>query len=241
MPCRRFLVPLLLLLLAAAPALARTRPLPLDPRSPEVPASQRLDVLLQRVRAAQKELHTMTAEFVQERQTALLAEPEEARGTFYYAAPDRVRWAYRSPNPMQVVIDRQEMVTWYQDLGRAERVQIGRYADQVMKYLGASNSLDLLSQYFTIEVTFPKDVARPYELALTPRFARVGKKLKSMHVWIDPQIFLPVRLRYEEPDGDVTEYRFEKVHVNSNLPADTFVLKLPPGTPVKTVAVGRGR
>ena len=238
---RRLLLPLLLLALAAAPAAARPKAQPLDPRSPEVPAGQRLNVLLERVRGAQKQLRTMTAEFVQERETALLAEPETARGTFYFAAPDRVRWAYRSPNPMQVVIDRQEMVTWYQDLGRAERVQIGHYADQVMKYLGASNSLDLLSQYFTLAVTFPKDTSRPYELALTPRFARVAKKLKAMHVWIDPQLYLPVRLRYEEPDGDVTEYRFEKVRVNGDLPADTFVLKLPPGTPVKTVAVGRGR
>jgi outer membrane lipoprotein-sorting protein len=238
---RARLLPLLLLLLAAVPAWARVKPLPTDPRAPGLPADQRLTVLLQRVRIAQRGMRTLTAEFTQERQTALLVAPEEAHGTFYYEAPDRVRWAYRTPNPMQVLIDRQEMVTWYQDLGRAERVKIGHYADQVMKYLGASNSLDLLSQYFNVEVTFPKDVTRPYELALTPRFSRVAKRLKSMHVWIDPQLFVPTGLRYEEPDGDVTEYRFEKVRLNAALPADTFDLRLPPGTPVKTLALGRGR
>jgi len=231
----------LLLVLVALPALGREKAAPPDPRSPQVKPAERLNALLARVRYEQRNLHTLTADFVQERQTALLAEPATARGTFYYAAPDRVRWAYRTPNPMQVVIDRQEMVTWYQDLGRAEKIKIGRYADQVMKYLGASNSLDLLSQYFNVLVTFPNDRSKPYELALTPRFARVGKKLKAMHVWIDPELFIPTGLRYEEPDGDVTEYRFEKVRVNGNLPADTFVLKLPPGTSVKTIAVGHGR
>src|SRR5207237_164546 len=122
----------LLAFLAVAPALARGQrahaALP-DPRTPGLSTAQRLDQLLQPARLEQPQLRRLAGEFVQQRQSALLVASEESRGSFYFAAPDKVRWAYRSPNPMQVVIDRQQMLTWYQDLGRADRVKVGRYAD----------------------------------------------------------------------------------------------------------------
>src|SRR5205085_4257122 len=71
----------LLAFLAVAPALARGQrahaALP-DPRAPGLSSAQRLDQLLQRVRLEQQKLRTLTAEFVQQRQSALLVAPEES-------------------------------------------------------------------------------------------------------------------------------------------------------------------
>src|SRR3954467_7193027 len=115
-----------------------------DPRAPGLSGTQRLEALMNRVRIEQQGFKTLEARFVQNRESSLLVAPEQSTGTFSYAAPGRVRWEYTSPNPISVVIDGSEMTTWYRDLKRAERLKIGRYSNQVMKYMGASGSTQSL-------------------------------------------------------------------------------------------------
>jgi len=233
-----------LVLAAAGPAPAaspRSNATPPDPAAPGLEGRARLQALVERVKHEQEDLETLEARFVQRQESSMLLEPEESSGTFSYSAPDRVRWEYTAPNPISVVIDGEQMTTWYRDLERAEELAIGRYSSQVFKYLGASGSLDELLEYFTVTARFPADPGDPYVLVLDPRYERIAKRLDSMTLWIDPERFLPVRLRYVAADGDVTEYRFEDIEVNGEIPADRFELQLTDGVSVRRVDLGRGR
>lgn len=232
--------------LAAAPAApsadaARDGDRPPDPSTPGLAGRERLEALVERVRHEQRKLRTLEASFVQRQESSMLLLPEESAGTFSYSAPDRVRWEYTSPNPISVVIDGEEMTTWYRDLDRAEKLEIGRYSAQVFKYLGASGSLEKLLDYFTVTARFPEAPDEPYSLVLDPRYERIAKRLDSMTIWIDRERFLPVRLRYAAADGDVTEYRFEDLVVNGEIPAERFDLQLTEGVRVRRVDLGRGR
>lgn len=226
---------------SAASAASPSRDVPPDPAAPGLEGRARLEALVERVRWEQRDLETLEARFVQRQESSMLLEPEESSGVFSYAAPDRVRWEYTEPNPISVVIDGEEMTTWYRDLGRAEELAIGRYSSQVFKYLGASGSLDALLEYFTVSARFPDQPGEPYRLELDPRYERMAKRLDSMTVWIDADRFLPVRLRYVAADGDVTEYRFEDIQVNGTIPSDRFELQLTDGVSVRRVDLGRGR
>jgi outer membrane lipoprotein carrier protein len=245
--CRSPVAALLLAALAAlaavplAAATAAETGSPPDPLAPGLSGRQRLERLVERVRYEQRGIETLEARFVQTQESSMLLEPEESTGTFSYAAPDRVRWEYTSPKPISVVIDGEEMTTWYHDLDRAEELAIGRYSAQVFKYLGASGSLDKLLDYFSVTARFPERAGEPYSLELEPRYARIAKRLDSMTLWIDPERFVPVRLRYAAADGDVTEYRFEDLEINAELPADRFELHLSEGVAVKRVDLGRSR
>ena len=157
----------------------------------------------------------------------MLLEPDVARGTFSYVAPDSVRWEYEAPKPISVVIDGEEMLTWYRDLGRAERLRVGRYSNQVLKYMGASGSFDRLVEYFQVRVRFPDADGEPYRVDLDPRYERIARRLQSMTVWVDGDRYLPVRLRYETAEGDVTEYEFHDLEVNPSIPSERFHLDLP--------------
>jgi outer membrane lipoprotein-sorting protein len=219
--------------LAAAPA-----PLP-DPASPKLTAAERLPTLIARVKHEQDNLRTLEANFVQSRASELLVAPEESRGVFYFAAPDSVRWEYQTPNPISMVIKGDRLTTWYQDLGRADQVDVGRYSTQILRYLGAGSSLATLLQYFNVNLATPKgDSQAAFRLDLKPRYERVAKRLSEMTIWLDREHYLPVHLRYVEPNGDVTEYRFSALQVNQPIAADRFDLKLPPGVRVRTVATG---
>lgn len=225
---RLALPPLVLLavLLGVIPARAAAPAKP-DPRASGLGGLQRLQALIDRVKIEQRGLKTLEARFVQNQQSELLVEPERSTGVFSYAAPDRVRWEYREPNPISVVIQGSEMTTWYRDLKRADKLKVGRYSNQVFKYLGASGSMQTLLDYFNVELTIPKNVADPYRLELIPKYQRIARRLKGMTLWVDSQRFLPVRLKYVEADGDTTEYEFQDLKVNPPLPADRFVLNLP--------------
>src|SRR5687768_17178394 len=86
---RRLLATSTLALLAAAGAVHAAPP---DPDAPGLSVDKRLQALVERVKLEQRQLRTLEADFVQRRESEFLAQPEVARGTFSYAAPDRVRW-----------------------------------------------------------------------------------------------------------------------------------------------------
>src|SRR4029077_14339010 len=111
----------LLALLVALPSVAAAEKAAPDPMSPSISSDGRLQAFLDRVKYEQKQLKTVEARFVQEQESSMLAAPEESKGLFSYAAPDRVRWEYQSPSPITVVIQGDDMTTWYRDLNRADK------------------------------------------------------------------------------------------------------------------------
>jgi outer membrane lipoprotein carrier protein len=239
---KRFRLPLLVLFslsLLGAPAVHAANPANSgakpDPRAPGLTGSDRLNALMERVRLQQQEIKTVGARFVQKRESSLLVAPEESSGTFDYAAPNRVRWEYVSPNPISVVIDGGEMTTWYRDLKRAEKLKIGRYSNQVMKYMGATGSMQQLLEYFRITMKVPEKKTEPYQLELTPKLARIAKRVKSMTLWVNPDTFFPTGLKYVEGNGDTTEYQFKDVKINAPIAGDRFVLKIPQGVETRVI------
>ncbi|REJ84011.1 MAG: outer membrane lipoprotein carrier protein LolA [Acidobacteria bacterium] len=206
-----------------------------DPLAPELSQRDRLGALIAQVKAAQAGIETMTADFERHQESQLLLEPETSRGRFSYQAPDRVRWEYRQPHPIDTLIEGETMVTYYADLEKAERYEIGEYSERVFEYLGARGSLETLMKYFELTADFPDSEAEAYHLTLLPRYKRVSKRLDSMELWIDGRRFLPVRLRYVLPNGDVTEFSFEDLETNTVLPEGAFQLEIPEGTEIRTV------
>jgi outer membrane lipoprotein-sorting protein len=227
--CAAFLV-----LLPAAAALAQGAALP-DPRQPGLPPSERLGALLDRMQLEQAAVETLEADFVQLKESQFLMAPAESAGQFSYSAPDRVRWEHRSPTPISLLITGDEMVTWYRDLEKVERMLVGRHSQRILEYLGATGSVEQLRKYFSVRLELNSDRSQPYQLELTPRYSRIAKRLQRMVVWVDPELFLLSRLRLVEPDGDLTEYRFNRLRVNGGLPPERFDLDLPTGIVVETV------
>jgi len=227
-----------LALLLSGPAFAAAKGTP-DPLAPGLSGNQRLQALVDRVKVEQAQLKTLEARFVQQQESSMLVAPEESTGVFSFAAPDKVRWEYLSPSPISVLVKGEEMTTWYHDLKRAETLKIGRYSSQVFKYLGASGSLQTLLDYFTVKLKMPEKAGDAYRMELIPKYPRVAKRLRSMTLWIDDEIFFPERLRYVEADGDVTEYRFTDFKRNAKIPEDRFVLKLPKDVQSRVIDLGR--
>jgi outer membrane lipoprotein-sorting protein len=210
------------------------------PRDASVAPGDRLDVLVEKIRVESARRTSMEADFVQVKSSALLQEPLESSGVFSFQAPDRARWEYQLPEPVSLVIEGEEMVTWYHDLERAERVSVGRLSSKVLEYLSASSSIGTLLEYFTVYLHTPEDPSDPYLLDLIPRYKRLEKRLKQLEIWIEPERYVPVRLRYTEADGDITDYMFKNVRVNEEIPAERFELTLPENIEIVERSFGEG-
>ena len=209
-----------------------------DPEAEGLTITERLEMLIERIKYEQRQLKTMEASFVQRKESVFLIEPEESNGQFWYQSPDRVRWDFEEPNETTVLIHTNTMLTWFKDLGTAEQVNVGKQADRVMEYLSAGNSLETLQRYFEIRTTFSKDENAPYKLELLPKFKRVEKKIKGMGIHLHRTGYYPVYLKYIEPDGDQTELFFEDVVINEIIEEQQFEVDLPPEVDVKVLELG---
>lgn len=210
-----------------------------DPEQEGISITERLELLIERIKYEQARLKTMEAAFVQKKESQFLIEPEESTGYFWYHAPDRVRWDFSEPDATTVLISGNEMLTWFKDLGTAEKVNVGKQADRVMEYLSAGNSLKTLQRYFEIRTTFPGDPEAPFKLELRPKFKRVEKRIKGMTIHLHRTGYYPVFLKYLEPDGDITELSFDDVVVNEAIEDPQFQVDLPETVQVKTVELGK--
>ena len=206
-----------------------------DPRWSGLEPGKRLETLIDRVRLEQQAIETLQAEFTQTKESALLLEPVESTGVFSFSMPDQVRWEYFTPDPISLLIRGDQMTTWYRDIDRAEKVHVGAKSQRILRYLGAGSSMDDLLEYFSVSLAVPDDVREPFRLDMEPRFSRVAKRVKAMTVWVDSTRYLPIRLRYVEPDGDATEYRFENLEINAPIPGDRFDLVLPASVDVRDI------
>lgn len=201
--------------------------------------AQRLEALLDRVRIEQGKVESLQADFVQLKESSMLLEPLESRGEIAFSAPDKVRWEYEIPNPISILIVDAEMTTWYRDIEQAERISVGRQSQRVIQYLGVGSSMDDLLDYFILTLTVPLDESDPYVFELAPRFDKVAKRVQGMTIWVDPELFLPLRLRYLESDGDVTDIRFDRLRVNEGVPDEHFELEIPATVEIRIVEADR--
>ena len=231
---RRLLVWLLATCCLTFPAPAQQQQLP-DPDAEGLTLGERFAALMARAEDRQSHLETLEASFEQRKESVMLLEPEVSTGTLAYRAPDRVRWDFTSPTPTTVIVGGQEMLTWYRDQGVAERRHVGDSADRMLQMLGPGASLETLRSYFDVTAAFPAEETAPYRLELKPRMRRIERRLRSLTLALDRDLFVPIYVRIEEAGGDVTELRFSDLRINGEVPAERFELDLPDGVEVRVV------
>jgi len=225
--------------LAAVALLACSSAFGQEPLPPGLHGADRLAALVQRVSQVQSSLTTLTAGFEQRRTSKLLAEPSVSRGTFYFKAPDSVRWEYDSPRPMTVLLAGGVAITYRPAEKRAERVEVGRAQRRVLRFISAAEPLEKLKAYFSFTFRDAGGISN-YQLELRPTSHQIKKRLKLLEIEIDRQTLLPVKVAYTETDGDGTEYSFSNIAMNQPQDAELFNLTLPPDVKVVNLKLGSG-
>lgn len=200
-----------------------------------------IERVLREISAAQQNVQTLQADFRQEKSMSLLAGADVSTGSFVFSRPNRVLWDYREPKKLEMLISEGWLTTYYPELGRAERVEVRRFEERIFRYLGAAaGALDELERYFDFRLVDTKSSPN-YTLELTPKSARIAKRVRRIKVWIDRQSYLTTALEYEEGDGDLTSWEFTDLRVNQPVPESRFQLSLPSNVRIDTLSLSTGK
>jgi outer membrane lipoprotein carrier protein len=230
---RRRISLLVLSLLVILPVAAAAQSPP-GPSLDGLAGGAKLDALVGRVVASQQALRSMRADFVQVKRSALLLEDARSSGEFSYRAPDSVRWDYRGPDRMVVLIADGTVTTYYPDQARAEQLKISKKQRRFVRVLSGTQPLDDLTTDFTVTLV-DAGGETPYLLKLQPVSALLKKRLSLVELKVDRRLFLPVAVEIREADGDSTRYEFDHLVINPDIDDSRFRLEL--GADVRVVAI----
>ena len=108
-----------------------------------------------------------------------------------------------------------------------------------MRVLAGTQPLDDLTSHFSITLADPGGQAH-YRLTLRPVGNMLSKKLRSVEIEVDRNLFLPVVIEYNEADGDNTRYEFKKMNINSEIDESRFHLELGADVKLETFDASAG-
>lgn len=220
-------------------SLSAAGPAPKTVSLDDLEGSAKLDALIQRVVERQRSLHTLEAEFVQLKESALLLEAVESTGVFLFRAPDLVRWDYRRPDSMVVLFAEDTVTTYHPAQARAEKIKVSQKQRRFVRVLAGTQPLDDLTSHFRITLADPGGQAH-YRLTLRPVGNILSKKLQSVEIEVDRELFLPVIIKYNEADGDKTRYEFRKMVINPEIDDSRFELELGADVKLETLDASSG-
>ena len=176
---------------------------------------------------------------MQIKQSALLLEAVESTGVFLFRAPDLVRWDYRQPDSMVVLFTEDTVTTYHPAQARAERIKVSNKQRRFVRVLAGTQPLDDLTSNFSVTLADPGGRAH-YRLTLRPVGNILSKKLRSVEIEVDRELFLPVVIEYNEADGDSTRYEFMNMVIDPEIDDSRFNLELGADVKVETLDASAG-
>jgi outer membrane lipoprotein carrier protein len=190
--------------------------------------SDRIDAWL----AAQTNLISWSAEFVQTRKLKTLAQPLKSNGRLWFQSPNRFRWEIGSPPQTIAVHHSQEMLVIYPRLKRVERYPLsgehtGPWSDTLaLLQAGFPESRSEFNrQYRILEQTDTGDLV---ELLLEPRSAASRRMIPRITIAFSAKDFALTATELAFADGSILRNDFKQPQVNQPLDEALFRPKIEP-------------
>lgn len=179
---------------------------------------------LQQINAKTTSIHDLTADFTQQKFTAMLAQPLVSHGNLDILGSVML-WNTTDPENTQMHIDAHQIQIYYLSQKTLEVYDIA----QKLASLAASPlpKLSILEKYFTF-AALPADKNSPNTLSvqLNP-IGDLTKHVQNVRVLLDVNTGLLLRMELTDTDQDRTVISFSNIHTNIGLHPDDVTMKLP--------------
>ncbi|MDB6068196.1 MAG: LolA family protein [Pedosphaera sp.] len=181
--------------------------------------------------AAQTNLQSWTADFVQTRTLKSLAQPLTTAGHVWFAAPNQFRWELGNPPQTIAVRGPTELLIFYPRLKRVERFaltgdQPGRWRD-ALSLLEAGfprSETELEARYNILSQTVTGNIC---ELVLQPKSSSARRMLRQIKIDVDTGNFSLSGTELEFADGSTMRNDFKNSVLNPKLDAQMFAPPIP--------------
>jgi len=186
-------------------------------------AAPTFDDLYRQGQAANRNIRTLTARFVETTTKSLLERPIVERGLLYVERPSRVALHYTDPPDRRVLIDGKWMTTLWPSMKVNQRMNIGRAQEQVQKYFVGGDAGEL-RRIFDIELRPQSERRGTRELIMLPKRKQIRESLSRLELWVDEGSGLLNAMRMTFAGGDVKVMEFENVTPNAPIDPAVFVV-----------------
>jgi len=187
--------------------------------------------LLGRWFAAQTNIQSWSADFVQTRTLKSLTEPLTATGHVWFAAPNRFRWELGKPAQTIAVRAPNELLIIYPRLKRVERFplsgeQTGQWREALaLLEAGFPRSpAELEARYHIVSQMVTGQVC---EVILQPRSAAARRMMPQMKIDFDTQEFALRGTELQFADGSTMRNDFKDAVLNPKIDQGVFAPEIP--------------
>jgi outer membrane lipoprotein-sorting protein len=181
--------------------------------------------------AAQTNVHSWEADFVQTRTLKSLTEPLTATGHVWFATPSRFRWELGNPPQTIAVRAPSDLYVIYPRLKRAERYPLsgetGAWRD-ALSLLEAGfprSQAELDSQY---DILGQKTSGQVCDLTLQPKSAAARRLMPQIKIGFDTSNFSLRWTELEFADGSTMRNDFKNPVLNPPVNEKLFTFQAPP-------------
>ena len=166
-------------------------------------------------------MQSMQCRFVQEKTSAMLAEPSVAEGTMHYAAPDRMRWEYTTPYAFALVVNGDRIVKVTD--GKAEVLEgnAGRMYQGMVNLIMGSASGKKLFDTTVFDIVLYDDNGF-WRADMTPKRRDMKRMFSQLVFRFDKKTNGISRVEFVSANGDITSIRFEEIKVNEAIGDKVF-------------------
>jgi outer membrane lipoprotein-sorting protein len=169
-----------------------------------------------------EKLTTVSARFTQSKNMRILSKPLVSTGSFYFKAPDSVRWEYEAPVKSILLLHEGTVKRYTQgSQGLAEDAGAGLQSMNVMLQEIALWSKGRFTESPGFSAVL-KEGDRP-AILLTPRDKGLAKIISSIEIALAPDrpgVISAITIR--EGEGGTTAMQFNDVHINATLNDSVF-------------------
>ena len=185
-------------------------------------AASPLDDAMARIERARSGIHTLRADFVQDKVVSLFAEQVRSTGRLVVRRPDRLRWEVTSPDASLFVI-----------AGRSVRYRLpGARGNVDVRTAGALGAVlrDLVTfvagPFADVRSRYRLQLASaaPIELVATPTDRAIARSVQSVRLRFSNDARVLDSVVLAEPGGDSADIRFSNVRINPQVPDSAFTL-----------------
>ena len=166
-------------------------------------------------------MQSMQCRFVQEKTSAMLAEPSVAEGTMHYAAPDRMRWEYTTPYAFALVVNGERIVKVTD--GKAEVLEgnAGRMYQGMVNLIMGSASGKKLFDTTVFDIVLYDDNGF-WRADMTPKRRDMKRMFSQLVFRFDKKTNGISRVEFVEAGGGLTSIRFEEIRLNEKIGEEKF-------------------
>lgn len=175
--------------------------------------------LVGKIEKAHKQLNTLSAQFTQEKKSALLTEKVVQKGKLYYRSPKQLRWEYTSPKAMSIIFTNGKVLL---KTAKGTTNNPNKMLNEMGSLIISTINGSFLTDNTNFKARYYNSKSPIYTVELIPINKRIKAYYSKIVITLDSKTYLATKVEMHEVNGDVTTVTFSEKKTNTTLSDSLF-------------------